>query len=414
MKQSFRKIRYIFLILILLTVNFAVPENKDVEAKTLRDLKKELAELEKEQSAVQNEKKLTEQEIENKKKNIGNINVEISNINQETKDLTQEIENLNVEIVEKEKEIKDIMNYYQLSNSESAYLEYVFEAADFTDFIYRMAIAEQLSDYNDKLVDEYNSKIKENQQKKKDLSNKTVELNDKQKQLEKELDSLGTQLGEIMDENVTVEDDIKSTKELIKRYENDLKCGMDEDVDDCLYRRLTENIEIEIVGSGFYRPVTKGKVSANYGIYYPWGYAMQHYGMDISGTGHGAPVYSTAYGIVAYITYKAGCGGNMVYIHHNVNGNYYTSGYFHLASINVSVGDVVTPNTVIGTVGGNKNIETWDSCSTGTHLHFQLARTNISSGPGFYTKFNSKHFNPRNVVNFPGEGSWFYNRVATY
>ena len=80
----------------------------------------------------------------------------------------------------------------------------------------------------------------------------------------------------------------------------------------------------------------------------------------------------------------------------------------------VSVGDIVTPNTVIGTVGGNANYEWWDTCSTGTHLHFQLARTNIPSGPGFYTKFNAKHFNPRDVINFPREGSWFYNRISTY
>lgn len=413
MKQFFKKIRYILLILLLLVVNFAIPTKEVAEAKTLRDLKEELAELERQQSNVQNEKKLTEQEIENKKKNIGDINVEISNINQEMKDLTKEIEDLNVEIGEKEKEIKSIMNYYQLSNSESAYLEYIFEAADFTDFIYRMAIAEQLSDYNDKLVDEYNAKIKENEQKKIDLSNKTVELNDKQKKLEEELKSLGTQLGEIMDEHVTVEDDIKSTKELIEYYENDLNCGMDEDVDDCFNRILMENVE-GFLNSGFYRPVSSGKVSANYGIYYPWGYAMQHYGMDISGTGHGAPVYSTASGVVAYITYRASCGGNMLYIHHYVNGQEYTSGYFHLSTINVSVGDIVTPNTVIGTVGGNSKYEWWDTCSTGTHLHFQLARTNISSGPGFYTRFNAKHFNPRDVVNFPSEGSWFYDRAARY
>lgn len=414
MKNILKKGRYLLLVLILLVVNFSIPTKEVVEAKTLRDLKSELAELQRQQANVENEKKLTEQEIENKKKNIGNINVEIANINQQMKDLTKEIEELNVEIEEKEKEIKNIMNYYQLSSSESAYLEYIFEAADFTDFIYRMAIAEQLSDYNDKLVDEYNAKIKENEQKKIDLSNKTVELNEKQKKLEEELKSLGNQLGEIMDEHVTVEDDIKSTKELINFYENDLNCGMDEDVDECLYRILMENIEIEISGSGFYRPVTEGKVSANYGIYYPWGYAMQHYGMDISQTGHGAPVYSTAYGIVAYITYRASCGGNMVYIHHHVNGKDYTSGYFHLSTINVSVGDVVTPNTVIGTVGGNSKYEWWDTCSTGTHLHFQLARTNIPSGPGFYTKFNAKHFNPRDVINFPKEGAYFYNRVSTY
>ena len=46
------------------------------------------------------------------------------------------------------------------------YLEYVFTATDFTDFIYRMAIAEQLSDYNEKLISDYEDLIIENEKKK--------------------------------------------------------------------------------------------------------------------------------------------------------------------------------------------------------------------------------------------------------
>ena len=408
MKSFFNKVIKLSIILVIVGITLILPSNLEkVEAKTLRDLKNELAQKEKELANAQNEKRLTQQQIENKKKSISDINVEISSIYEEIDEITLQVEKLNEEIVEKEQEIKDIMNYYQLSNGESAYLEYIFNAADYTDFIYRMAIAEQLSDYNDKLVDEYNEKIEENENKKKALSNKTVELNNKQKQLEKELASLGTQLGEILDENVTIEDDIKSVKKLINTYENVYGCGLDEDISTCGRGKLP-------AGTAFFRPTTSGRISANYGIYYPWGYAMQHYGMDIAGTGHGAPVYSVADGRVAYITERASCGGNMVYVHHNVNGVAYTSGYFHLASINVKVGDTVTTSTVIGTVGGNLAYEWWDSCSTGTHLHLQLATTNIKEGLGFFTRFNSRHFNPRNVINFPCEGCWYSDRITKY
>ncbi len=407
MKQSFKKIKYILLVLLLLIVNFAIPTKEVAEAKTLRDLKEELAAYEKNLAAGEEQKKLTEQEIANKRANIENINVEISNISKEIVSLNEEIEQLNIEIVEKEKEIKEIMNYYQLSSSESAYLEYVFEAADFTDFIYRMAIAEQLSKYNDQLVEEFHETIKQNEQKKKDLDAKTVTLNEKQKQLEVELSSLGSQLGEIMDENVSIEDDIKSVKKMINTYENIYKCGLDEDLNTCGRGKLPPD-------TAFYRPVKSGKVSANYGIYYPWGKPQQHYGMDISGTGHGANVYSMANGRVAYITERSSCGGNMVYIHHNVNGNLYTTAYFHLSHINVSVGDTVTTETVIGGVGGNSSYEWWDDCSTGTHLHIQFGYGNTAAGLGFYTRFTAKHFDPRNVLNLPSEGSWFYDRTTKY
>lgn len=403
-----KKVSFIILILIMLLVNFYVPfKSNKVHAQTLRDLKNELAEKEKNLSNAQERKKYTQDQITAKKASIDSINNEIISIQEETVSLTEEIEKLNEEIIEKEKEIKEIINYYQISNSESAYLEYIFNAKDFTDFIYRLAVAEQLSKYNDKLVDEYNAKIKENEQKKLDLAAKQVSLNEKQNKLQDELESLGSQLGEILDENVSIEDDIKSMKKLINTYENVYGCSLDQDVNSCGLGKLPP-------GTAFYRPVESGKVSANYGIYYPWGYASMHYGMDISSTGHGAPVYSMADGKVAFITYKSSCGGNMVYIWHNVNGQSYTTGYFHLGSVNVEVGQTVTTNTVIGTVGGNSRYETWDTCSTGTHLHIQFSYTNIPQGTGFYTKFTAKAFNPRNVLNLPREGAFFSDRVSKY
>ena len=403
-----KKVSFILLILMMLVVNFYIPFGSNtVKAQTLRDLKNELAEKEKELTDAQNRKKYTQDQIASKKANIDAINAEIVSIQEETVSLTEEIEKLNEDIKEKEKEIKDIINYYQISSSESAYLEYIFKAKDFTDFIYRMAVAEQLSKYNDKLVDEYNAKIKENEQKKQDLAAKKVSLNEKQNTLQKELESLGSQLGEILDENVSIEDDIKSMKKLINTYENVYGCSLDQDVTTCGLGKLPP-------GTAFYRPVESGRVSANYGTYYPWGKPQMHYGMDIAGTGHGANVYSMADGKVAFITYKASCGGNMVYIWHNINGQAYTTGYFHLGSVKVEVGQTVTTNTVIGTVGGNSAYETWDTCSTGTHLHIQFSYTNIPQGTGFYTKFTAKSFNPRNVLNLPAEGKSFKDRVTKY
>ncbi len=402
MKKFFKKIFRVVLIVSIILVNFFIGGNyNNVEAKTLGQLKSELEAKEKELSQGESKKKLTEQEIEAKRKNISDINVEIDNIHKQIDSLTEEIEQLNIEIKEKEEEIKKILNYYQLSSGEFVYLEYIFDAADFTDFIYRMAITEQLSDHNDKLIDEYNQTITENEQKKKDLSNKTLELNDQQTKLSAELASLGEQLSEVIDENENIEDDIKSMKSLIKSLE-DRGCKSNEDINTC--GNTSGGIGIPS-SDRFYRPVVSGMVSANYGIYYPWGYAMQHYGMDIAGTGHGANVYSTAYGKVAYITVRSDCGGNRVYIHHTVNGVAYTSGYFHLATINVKEGDIVTPNTAI---------EWWDGCSTGTHVHFQLAMGHIPAGLNYYSRFTAKHFNPRNVVNFPAEGAWFSNRTSVY
>ena len=48
------------------------------------------------------------------------------------------------------------------SKGENVYLEYVFQAKNFTDFIYRGAVVEQLTKYNDELIDDMYKKIEEN------------------------------------------------------------------------------------------------------------------------------------------------------------------------------------------------------------------------------------------------------------
>ena len=154
-----------------------------------------------------------------------------------------------------------------------------------------------------RLIDEYHSKIKENEKKKEELANKRIELNEKQVNLQNELVSLGSQLGEIMDENVSLEDDIASMKKMIEVYENTYNCQLDDDLNECSRGKLPPDTK-------FLRPTYSGWVTANYGWYYPWGYAQWHYGMDL-GPGHGTPVYSMANGRVAYITYRASCGGNI-------------------------------------------------------------------------------------------------------
>ena len=93
----------------------------------------------------------------------------------------------------------------------------------------------------------------------------------------------------------------------------------------------------------------------------------------------------------------------------------YTSGYMHLSSINVSVGDIVTPDTIIGAVGGN---ESYERCSTAVHLHFQLANGHIppasEDDTGYYSRIVSKSFDPTTVVNFPGYLVRFKNRTNAY
>ena len=398
-----KKINNVMLIFMLIAVSIVVPTER-VEGKTLRDLKEELAELEANYSSNQQDKQLTEQEMTNVKNNIYAVSKEIENAQTEVKNLNEEIIALEEDIKNREEEIKEYLRYYQLSNGESAYLEYVFGAADYTDFIYRLAITEQLTKYNDELVKKHNQTIEENKQKTKELADKQVELAAKQEELSKSMEQLGSQLATITDESVSIEEEIKMQKEAIDYYQNQLKCNLDEDLNTCGRDKLPAN-------TAFYRPIISGYVTSEFGQR-TFDY---HYGIDLSTTEDNAPVYAAANGVVISVVYKSSCGGTKVYVHHNVRGQTYTTSYVHLREAHVSKGDVVTTNTQIGIMGGNPYRETWDKCSTGTHLHFQIANGLYLKDYMYWSTYQSKSFNPRNAINLPaGKYNWFTNRTTKY
>lgn len=403
--NKLKKINVIFLIIIMLLVSFYMPIK--VKAKTLGQLRSELSAAESKYSKNQTQKAQTEEEIAATKAKIEELKKEKIRIQREISDLNSEIIKLNEDIVLKQKEIRQLINYYQISNGESAYLEYAFEAADFTDFIYRMAIVEQLSDYNDRLIDEYNKMIEDNKKKVTELSAKETSLNKLQDELSVELAKLGKDLSSISEAAVDIKDEIKSLKSDINKYQNTYKCSENEEISTCLNRYYSSTTGGMPSAAGFYRPVTAGRVNANYG--YSDYYGSYHDGLDI-GVNHGTPVYPIADGRVVKISPRSSCGGNMIYVAHTVNGTKYTSGYFHLASINVYEGQIVTAFTVIGYSGGVPWIETWDGCSTGAHLHLQIGTGHYMTDYFWYSNYQARSFDPRRVINFPAWGGYFQGR----
>lgn len=380
-----------------------------VKAATLKEFRNELNSLKAKQQENETTKKKTEAEIQATQGEINKINNQIDELNQEIDELNQDIDARNQSIDKMNDEIKSIVHYYQISNTQNMFYEYVFDASSYTDFIYRFAITEQLSKHREKTIDEYNKLIEENKKKVSEIASKKTELSALEGQAREKYNSLNGQLTGITTAGVSLKDEIAEMEKKINTYQNKYKCSETEEISTCVYRYNHPTVTKVTAGShnitvassqGFYLPIS----------YWTKTYPFLHHdkGFDFS-TPEGQQVHPVADGIVSEIWYHYKCGGNMIWIVHNVNGKKYTSAYFHLKSYNVKIGDSVSHNDVIGLSGGiskGNSYNTYDGCTTGPHLHLQLATgwydpNSLFSGSysGYWT-FDNNSFNPLNVISY--------------
>lgn len=365
-----------------------------VKAKSLQDFRNELANLEKKYEQANNNKNLTSAQINSLTDEVNTIASNIEKIKSEIKNAESDIINSQNKIIEKKEETNELLKFLQVSSGENVYLEYIFKADSYTDFIYRYSVVLQLTDYNNKLMEELKTLVNELENKKKEMAEKKVSLESKSEEMNSKLITLRANLANYKEEGTTIEQDISDMKKKIKEYE-DMGCSSREDVTACIQR--INNSGGTITATGWTYPLTWGCVTSEYtgfNIRDDWSGGGSHHGIDLDCVSEGTNVYAAANGIVARVVYYSSCGGNMVWVYHNVNGQPYTTVYMHLLKIYAKENQVVTPSTVIGAVGGGSTAS-YDNCTGGTHLHFGMAY-----GHNAYN-FNNNSFNPRNLFSFP-------------
>lgn len=379
----------ITILLLVFTVSFLFFMPKHLEAQTLREMKTELAEREANKASILAKRREAQAKVNKYSSDIGAATSGIEQAQNDIEEARAEIAKLEVEIKEKGEEIEQLLQFLQISDGESAYLEYIFGAKSFSDFIYRTTVVEQLSSYNDQLIDEMYDMIEQNKKLQIQLTEKIKTLESQIKVLQSKLKSLNLSIEDLDEDQEDVDAEIKAVKAEIEYYE-DFGCELDEEISSC--------IDVPYA-KGFTKPTTFGYISSNFGYRYVLGRTSFHSGIDIA-LSEGNNVYASAAGYVSKKVIKSSCGGNKLYIQHNIDGVKYTTVYMHLSSFNVNVGDIVNLNTIIAKSGGRKG--TYDACTTGAHLHFGILKG--------WTTSSSNAKNPRDFVNFPNKGSRFYTR----
>ena len=393
------------IIVLLLTIILFIPNVFATNARTLGELKKELASLKTKKANQEYAKKRTNNEIESARNNIYTSQNEITQNREKIENAKKEVEELNNEIASTKESIKRLINSYELLQGDNIYLEYIFQAESYADLVYRYEVVNQILGYNNSQIESWESKVTYNEQLQVDLAKQEEELNKKIASLESSIDSLGSDLEKISDITMDIQEQIDGINSLIKYYEG-LGCKDNQDLNEC----------VSVKGDTMFRkPLIKGTITSYFGYRIDpiRGSYRFHSGTDIGGNAEGTNVYATANGVVGMIidnTSKKICGGRQVYIYHTINGKKYTSGYMHLLDISVKVGDKVTSETVIGHVGGGRKTQSWESCSTGAHLHFMLGYGWYGSTYSSYSTWISNLFDAKKTLNLPNKYTYWYSR----
>ena len=398
------KNKLLILSALVLTIVSFVALPMDTRAKTIQEFEAEISKYTRELENKKANLAKNDAEVQAILKKISNIEGQIKAAEEEIERLQEEIEKSEEEIKKKSQESKNIISYYQIANGENSYLEYAFGATDITDMIYRLSIVEQLTEYNDKIMKELEALIKKNQGIQKELAAKEEELKKLKKELLAEQARIEADSQLIKESMPSIEEQIKSAQSSVKYYKS-LGCGATEDIQKCEYRVAQSSSGGSLPSVGFFsRPIEYGYVVRGMG--------GGHNGYDFSSSNKSIAVYPIAAGLVHTIymdsctsgywcqSWGISCNGNakIVVIKHNYNGRYIYSSYVHLGSYgNISVGQYVTKDTIIGYMGTT-------GCSTGPHLHLEIADCFWKNGGCSYSSYTNRFISPASLINIPG--SW--------
>ena len=351
-----KKIIVSILIIIIVFTTIALPV--ETQAQTIREFESEVERYTKELEDKKSKIAKNDAEVAEIKRKIASIENQITEAEKEITALEEEIDKSNKELQEKTEESKKIIEYYQISNGDNAYLEYAFGASSITDMIYRMSIVEQLTEYNDKIMKELEALIEKNEQQKIELNKKKENLKNLKNELQSEKERIDADTANLKAGMPGLEEQIRSAKAQISSLKS-MGCGQDESVSACVFRVQQSSGGNASLPStnGFFRPIS-------------YGYMTQGY-------------YDNA-------------GALVIKIRHNVGGSYIYSTYAHLRAWYVNINQYVTENTVIGLMGSTGN-------STGPHLHLEITTCDWKSigGGCTWAQYQRSTINPTRYVMLP-------------
>ncbi len=366
----------------------------------IKEKESKIDELKSEQANVDSEIKRIDLAVEDATIKLEEKNVEIGRTQEEITALEEEIVVLKERIEKRNELLKERAASFQEGGGTINYLDVLFGAQSFSDFIDRVGAVATLVQADKDILDEH-------QKDKTDLETKQVEVKAKLSQLEtmkKELEALKSTLDRQRDEKAELMKSLKREEEemhaemIAAEEENAVLAAQAAAIQKAISLEKTRQAELERqraeaaaaakaaassasstkqssggnstsvqqtssappVSSGSFTWPAAGYVSSGFG-----GRSLgNHFGIDIAKAGPNVPIIAAADGVVIRSYYSSSY-GNAIFVSHSINGQVYTTVYAHMSSRAVGSGAVVKKGERIGTMGNTGQ-------SYGQHLHFEL------------------------------------------
>lgn len=399
---------------IMLTLIFCMQPVCNVQATE----ESNLSEAQQEKKTLENDLQKAKELIDSLKGSKEEIQSEVEKLDKQLNEISGKVKELESQLSKKRQEIADTESalnkakeqekkqyrnmkkriQFMYENGQTSYVEMLLSADSFTDFLNAVEYITQISQYDRKMLKEY--------------QNMQVTIADTQKTLETDYASLQSLQAKVQEEKQAVAalesakkgelnavaDDLTDAQSVAKAYEAEIqaqneviaqiqaaqKRAAEQQAAQQQAQAAEENQNTaqnttpsgngQSTGSMMWPCPSSKRVTSDYGprTSPTNGASSNHKGIDI-GAAYGADIVAADGGTVLVATYSSS-GGNYVIIDH---GGGLCTVYMHASSLTVSAGQTVSKGQVIAKVGST-------GISTGNHLHFGVTLNGVYVSPWGY------------------------------
>lgn len=373
---------------------------KELEAMR-EELKKQQAEVNSIQGQIDDNVKKMESAVT--RKNL--IDQKIFKLHEQVQMISQQITAYNTLIADRQDELDAATAHWQAlnekykerirameENGKISYWSVLFKANNFSDFLDRLTMIEEIAAADQRRLQELNNAAAIVEQVKNELSTEKADLEVSKQELESSFAALEAAQQEslqLLKDLVSIQEDYEellaeAEKKTVESAQtiDDLEYKYDEAKDREYKEWLAAQAPAHSSGTKevedviWLTPIKYTQISSPFGnrIHPIYGVPRFHAGVDLAAP-LGTPIIAARGGVVTTTDYEAGGAGYYVNINH-LDGVYSTR-YLHMTHYIVTEGQYVAAGQVIGYCGST-------GASTGPHLHYGVYKNGQAVNPANY------------------------------